>query len=90
MADYVRALNTLTGKVTSELENIVHHFELGRYFVEVDDDFKPYVEGMFKPQTADEWKSSHPNGEKTDEEISAEEFAENGSDQSGETSEGTE
>lgn len=49
----IRALHTISGKISEVDESIFNHDVLGRYLERVDEDAKPLVPEMHKPREAD-------------------------------------
>lgn len=70
-SDLVTALNTVTGRVGVHERRIVNHSVFGKTLTEVEPGTKPRVTSLHKPQSVEEYKTTHPTAtdEKRDEKV---------------------
>lgn len=57
---FVVARNTETGLIAKVPERYIGHPVLGKNYVLADEDAKPYLQELYKPQSADEFTVNHP------------------------------
>lgn len=70
-SDLVTALNVHTGRVGVHERRIVNHSVFGKTLVEVEPGTKPRVSSLHKPQSVEEYQTTHPTAtdEKREEEV---------------------
>lgn len=68
MAPYTR--HTISGETAEVPQHLVDHEVFGQYLEVIDEDTKPFAEGLFRSGTIEERKESHPT--KTDEQDTKE------------------